>query len=427
MTAPALKSPNFNFLADHDPQLLEYAARAERYVLDDPNTTLIKLRQLAEALAEDAAAYDGMRLLPEDDFSDILRRLKREDIITQEMADIFHGLRKAGNEAAHEGGGTRQDAVSQLKLAHRLAVWFHRAFRDPAFKPKPFLLPPAPDGVAPEVKEELERLRKARWDAEREADESEEALEVAERKRAAAEAKAAELYADLEAALALARESETDQEAMFRRHEAAVARLRAEAHSASHEERAARQHQARSAAQAFDLSEAEARERIDADLRAKGWEADTIVRTRAHGARPEADRNMAIAAVPTPAGPADYILYCGLRAAAVIEAKRSNTDLRAALDEAARYGMVYQALADETVAEDTATGHPIPLLFASNGRPIVSESDPRSGIWTRDVRSGKTRALKDWPTPEELAAMIKAPADVPRDSAGGGFVCPEPR
>ncbi len=100
MTAPALKSPNFNFLADHDPQLLEYAARAERYVLDDPNTTLIKLRQLAEALAEDAAAYDGMRLLPEDDFSDILRRLKLEDIITQEMADIFHGLRKAGNESA---------------------------------------------------------------------------------------------------------------------------------------------------------------------------------------------------------------------------------------------------------------------------------------------------------------------------------------
>jgi type I restriction enzyme R subunit len=406
MTAPPLKSPNFNFLADHDPQLLEYAARAERYVLDDPNTTLIKLRQLAEALAEDAAAYDGMRLLPEDDFSDILRRLKREDIITQEMADIFHGLRKAGNEAAHEGGGTRQDAVSQLKLAHRLAVWFHRAFRDPAFKPRPFLLPPAPDGVAPEVKEELERLRKARWDAEREADETEGALEVAERKREAAEAKAAQLYADLEAALALVHDNDPRQEHIARQHEVTVEQLRADAHAASHEERAARQHQARSAARAFDLSEEEARDQIDAQLRASGWEADAVVFTWAHSARPEADRNMAIAAVPTSAGPADYILYCGLRAAAVIEAKRSNTDLRAALDEAARYGKAYQALADETIASSSDATHPIPLLFASNGRPFTSESDPRSGVWMRDVRTGKTQAVKDWPTPEELEKLL---------------------
>ena len=407
MTAPALKSPNFNFLAEHDPQLLEYAARAERYVLDDPNTTLIKLRQLAEALAEDAAAYDGMRLLPEDDFSDILRRLKREDIITQEMADIFHGLRKAGNAAAHEGGGTRQEAVSQLKLAHRLAVWFHRAFRDPAFKPKPFLLPPAPEGGSPELKEELERLRKARWEAERAADASEEALEEAERKRKAAEAKAAELYANLEAALAPKHENEARQEHIARQHEETVEQLRSAAHAASHEERAARQYQARSAAQAFDLSEEEARERIDDELRAKGWEADTIVRTWTHSARPEADRNMAIAAVPTSAGPADYILYCGLRAAAVVEAKRSNTDLRAALDEAARYAKAYRALADECIAEDSATGHAIPLLFASNGRPFTSEADTRSGVWMRDVRNGKTQALKDWPTPEELGELLE--------------------
>jgi type I restriction enzyme R subunit len=293
-----------------------------------------------------------------------------------------------------------------LKLAHRLAVWFHRAFRDPAFKPRPFLLPPAPDGVAPEVKEELERLRKARWDAEREADETEGALEVAERKREAAEAKAAQLYADLEAALALVHDNDPRQEHIARQHEVTVEQLRADAHAASHEERAARQHQARSAARAFDLSEEEARDQIDAQLRASGWEADAVVFTWAHSARPEADRNMAIAAVPTSAGPADYILYCGLRAAAVIEAKRSNTDLRAALDEAARYGKAYQALADETIASSSDATHPIPLLFASNGRPFTSESDPRSGVWMRDVRTGKTQAVKDWPTPEELEKLL---------------------
>jgi type I restriction enzyme R subunit len=267
-------------------------------------------------------------------------------------------------------------------------------------------LPPAPDGVAPEVKEELERLRKARWDAEREADETEGALEVAERKREAAEAKAAQLYADLEAALALVHDNDPRQEHIARQHEVTVEQLRADAHAASHEERAARQHQARSAARAFDLSEEEARDQIDAQLRASGWEADAVVFTWAHSARPEADRNMAIAAVPTSAGPADYILYCGLRAAAVIEAKRSNTDLRAALDEAARYGKAYQALADETIASSSDATHPIPLLFASNGRPFTSESDPRSGVWMRDVRTGKTQAVKDWPTPEELEKLL---------------------
>lgn len=402
MTTPALKSPNFYFLVDHDPQLLEYAARAERYVLDDPNTTLIKLRQIAEALAEDAAAYDGMQLFPEDDFSDILRRLKREDIITQEMADIFHGLRKAGNAAAHEGGGSRQEAVSQLKLAHRLAVWFHRAFRDPAFKPKPFLLPPAPDGGSPELTEELERLRKARWDAERAADASEEALEEAERKRKAAEAKAAELYANLEAALAPKHEDDGRQEAIARQHDQTVVQLRIAAQAASHEERAARQQQIRSAAESFALSEDEAREAIDAQLRARGWEADSIVRTWAHDARPEEGRNMAIAAVPTGVGPADYVLYCGLRAAAVVEAKRHTIDLRAALDEAARYGKAYRALADEIIADDPA----IPLLFAGNGKPFTSESDVLGGVWMRDTHSGETEVLRDWPAPEELEKLL---------------------
>lgn len=402
MTPPLLKSPNFNFLADHDPQLLEYAARAERYVLEDPNTALIKLRQLAEALAEDAAAYDGMALLPEDDFSDILRRLKREDIITEEMADIFHGLRKAGNAAAHEGGGTRQEAVTQLKLAHRLSVWFHRAFRAPDFKPKPFLLPPAPDGVSPELKEELERLRKARWDAERAVDASEDALEEAERKRVAAEAKAAQLYADLEAALALTQETEGHEDAVARQHEETVAKLRSDARSASEAERALHQQRVRSAANAFDLTEDEARDRIDAQLRVRGWEADTVVFTWAHGARPEADRNMAIAAVSTGAGPADYVLYRGLRAAAVIEAKRRNADLRAALDEAVVYARAYSELADEEVNDAV----PIPLVFAGNGRPFTSESDTLCGIWMRDVRNGVTRVLKDWPTPEELERLL---------------------
>lgn len=49
-------SPNFAFLAKHDDLFVRYAMLAERYVFDDPNSSLIKQRQLAEALARAAAA-----------------------------------------------------------------------------------------------------------------------------------------------------------------------------------------------------------------------------------------------------------------------------------------------------------------------------------------------------------------------------------
>ena len=46
-----LCSANFGFLAEHDEQLVRLAALAERYFADDPNTSLIKLRQFSELLA----------------------------------------------------------------------------------------------------------------------------------------------------------------------------------------------------------------------------------------------------------------------------------------------------------------------------------------------------------------------------------------
>jgi len=402
-----IQSPNFDFLKAHDPQLLEFAARAERYVLDDPNTCLIKLRQLAEDLAELAAAYNGLRLERRDDFTDILRELDRRDIITREMADIFHGIRKAGNAAAHEGRGTRQEAVTQLKLAHRLAVWFHRAFRDPDFKPASFVLPPVKKGISPELKEELERLRKERWDAEREADESEAALKKALRDREAAEARAKAMFAELEIALALAEETEAREAALAQEHAETVARLKAGAEAASDSEIAGRNRQAREAAEQFDLTEGEARERIDAALRARGWEADSVVRTWQHGARPQEGRNMAIAFVPTAAGHADYVLYCGLTVAGIIEAKRRRYDLQAALDEAAVHSRGYHALEGEVTGPPSGA-YAIPLLFSSNGRPYLTSDDVHHGVWFRDVRTGPdtTRALEHWPTPGALLASL---------------------
>ncbi|MES9904401.1 MAG: hypothetical protein ABW168_17210 [Sedimenticola sp.] len=51
---------NFGFLEEYDPIFLRLASTAERAFSSDPNTTLIKLRQLGEALAQDLAARSGL-------------------------------------------------------------------------------------------------------------------------------------------------------------------------------------------------------------------------------------------------------------------------------------------------------------------------------------------------------------------------------
>ncbi|MEI6267561.1 MAG: hypothetical protein WCP01_01675 [Methylococcaceae bacterium] len=47
------KLSNFECLKKHDPVFFQLAFAAEQSFSADPNTTLIKLRQLGEALAQD--------------------------------------------------------------------------------------------------------------------------------------------------------------------------------------------------------------------------------------------------------------------------------------------------------------------------------------------------------------------------------------
>lgn len=68
-------SSNFAFLAEHDPVFLQLAGTAEQVFAADPNTTLIKLRQLGEALAQDIAARAGIEFDGKTSQADLLFRL----------------------------------------------------------------------------------------------------------------------------------------------------------------------------------------------------------------------------------------------------------------------------------------------------------------------------------------------------------------
>ena len=65
MSGPSPKSStNFGFLAKHDRHLARLAGFAELYCSSDPNTSLVKQRQVVERLAQLAAARFGVEGAP---------------------------------------------------------------------------------------------------------------------------------------------------------------------------------------------------------------------------------------------------------------------------------------------------------------------------------------------------------------------------
>lgn len=158
---PPEPSPNFAYLAHHDPRLTARAAAAERFFGEDPATCLMNLRVFGELLAKRAAAYLGVELDPRATQVDVLRSLNDRGALGYTVRGLFHQLRIAGNDAAHEAAAAEAEALHQLKMARELGIWFQRTFgNNRKFDPGPFV-PPASMGARSEGTEtELERLRK---------------------------------------------------------------------------------------------------------------------------------------------------------------------------------------------------------------------------------------------------------------------------
>src|SRR5262245_24017988 len=116
---------------------------------------------------------------------------------------------------------------------------------------------------------------------------------------------------------------------------------------------------------------------------------------------------------------------------AVVEAKRQNVDVSAALQQAKRYSRGFTpspeiVLHAENWGPDGA--YRIPFAFASNARPFLRQLATRSGIWFCDLRRPENlgHALDGWYTPEGLTALLKrdegrAHAQLKREPFAYGF------
>jgi type I restriction enzyme R subunit len=401
---PSLTS-NFAHLQSHDEQLLRLGMLAERYFSEDPNTCLLKLRQLSEVLAQLVASNVGILDRPEDGQYELLSRLRDHGILPYEIYQLFGEVRRTGNSANHALVGDHRTALAMLKIVWQIGVWFHRTFKDANFKSGPFIPPQPPANETQELRTELETL----------------ANELAQYQSAHHE-KAQQLDA-LEAELKAAKDEQTFWENLAAESEAEKISL--QQRLAAKQEAAATQlpkavasmvTASAKAATHLHLDEAETRLLIDDQLRQAGWLADSANLRYSKGTRPEKGKNMAIAEWPTESGPADYVLFVGLTPMAPVEAKRKNVNVSASLVQAKRYSRGFKP-SEETQIHHQNWGAKeefrLPFVFSTNGRPYLRQLETHSGIWFCDLRrpDNLSNALQGWYTPEGLTALLKRDED----------------
>ena len=384
-------SPNFAFFNAHNAQLAKLGTLAEKYFRDDPVTCLIKLRQYGELLAQLVAANVGLYTNPDESQIDLLHRLQSRYLLPGEVKDLFHQLRKSGNEAVHELRGSHALALSHLKYARELGIWFHRTFsRDSSFKPGAFIPPADPERETEVLKAELARLRKE-----------------AEASRTQAELAQAKVLEETELRQ-LAEELLEEAEAELQQRLAAIQSSAAKQSSKLIQQTIG---QSEAAEKQINLDENETRRLlIDTKLREAGWIVDSDNLTYSRGTKPEKGKNIAIAEYPTKNGRADYALFIGLQVVAVVEAKRHSKDVSADIDQAKRYSKGYQVKGEETFIDGSPWGdYKVPFVFATNGREYLEQLHTLSGIWFCDVRNPNNlrRPLQGWKSPEGLVKLLQ--------------------
>lgn len=431
MPASNPTSSNFAFLSEHDALFVELAESAERAFASDPNTTLIKLRQLGEALSQHLAALSGITFDDQATQAERLYRLNRELRLEPQIKELFHILRVEGNKATHQFRTQHKEAMGGLRVARDLAIWFHRSFGKAGaqFKPGPFIPPADPSAQLRQLQSDIETLRHDLQQANSELDSSQQLSQLIEKEKAEYEALALAMDEEARQHASQARQHEqalSQQQTAYEQKITALQQKLAEqdAQSADQQrQQVARKTQA--ASQSLVMSEEVTRILIDQQLQDAGWEADSQEITYQKGARPEKGSHRAIAEWPTQCdaqqrGRADYVLFAGLTPIAVVEAKKENTNVAGKIRQAERYSKGLKVTpplvaAWERVgrtiawpAEDESHYH-VPFVYSCNGRPYVPQLAETSGTWFRDVRdpSHLSRALPRFHSPDGLLAMLQ--------------------
>lgn len=345
---------NFDFLDKEFPVLAQFGKKAESYLYTDSNSCLMKLGMIGETIVNLMFTYDRIAVPIDNTAVNRITVLFREGLLTQDLVDILHALRKVRNKAVHENYASVEEGKVLIQMAHSLCEWFMQTYGDWEYRNKPFTMPvdlPTPentDNISEQVKEDK-----------------------------------------------LAKEAED----------------KAAASSSVTKEK--RRQQAARAASQRQKTEAETRYIIDQQLRQVGWEADTENLRFSKGTHPVKGRNLAIAEWPTDSnvgnhGYADYALFIGMQLVGIIEAKAQHKDIPSVIDyQGKEYPRNIRAV-DAQYLIGIWGNYKVPFTFATNGRPYLEQYKTKSGIWYLDLRqsSNAPKALRGWMSPDNLLELL---------------------
>lgn len=399
---------NFQFLETDSPQLAKLGRLAERYFSDDAPTSLVKLRQFAEIIAKEVAARQAL-YRDRMSFDDCLQVLRSRGLLPREVADVFFHLKRAGNRAAHEDRGTPAEALTGLKLALAIGVWFHRSYGGaPQFSSGPFIPPAARTDVSTALQQEIARLR---------AEIAESADAQAKAQLAAQEAETARVALEGQVSSAQRERSfwekyAIEAEASLKSAERSLTELQVAASATSSVQLDLLAQEAARSAENIEIDEPTTRVLIDGQLRAAGWRVDSEKLRHATGARPGPTEAVAIAEWPTSSGPVDYAMFIDGRCVGVIEAKRQIRDVPGRIGQAKRYARDIQLASDQLLPDspwvDGLDQFRVPFVFVTNGRPYVKQLATKSGTWFWDARiQSQPRALAEWFSPRDLNERLE--------------------
>jgi len=424
------KASNFYFLAEHDPLFVEIASSAERAFASDPNTTLFKLRQLGEALAQHIAVLNGTEFDERTSQSDLLYKLNRELTLEPVVRELFHTLRIEGNKATHKFRTKHKEAINGFVVARKLAIWFHQSFGKSGvkFKPGPFIAPIDPSEQLRQLQSDIAQVKSELQEANIQLDSNQKLNELIEKEKSEYEALA--LAMD-EESQTLSKQAELHEQQLLNQQLAYEKKIKElqqtiknkdEKETTSNRQNISKNTQA--ASQNIVLNEELTRILIDQQLEEAGWEVDTQELTYSKGTRPEKNKNKAIAEWPTvhkgKKGRADYVLFAGLIPIAVVEAKKENINVAGKVSQAERYSKGFKVTSlmlpaweeeGKTIAwpDEEDSHYHIPFVYSCNGRPYVPQLEEQSGTWFRDARSSSNtkKALQKFHTPVGLLDKLK--------------------
>jgi type I restriction enzyme R subunit len=344
---------NFKFLSIEYPILANLGILAEKYIHDDTNTSLFKMRLFGEKMVETIFEIHQLDFPYDNTAFRRLELLKDEGILEDNILSLFHTIRKSGNQAVHAGKQAEESAMGLLFSVFKIAKWFYETYSDEAIDISPIKFHP-PQKV--DLEKDYKNLEQ-------------EYLQL--------EQKFADLIKEREiGTLSIEKSIEIKQ-------------------------------RSKKAALKIEMSEAETRLMIDAQLKAAGWEADTLnLNFKLQGSLPEKGKNKAIAEWKCGSKWADYALFIGTELYGVVEAKKYAQDISTDLTQSKRYAELADAdLPVQLMGEWEI--YKVPFLFSTNGRPYLQQLVTKSGVWFVDVRKPKnhSRSLKGWFSPEGLKKL----------------------